>query len=78
MNNIQNRINEARQRNPTVDSCFRKVRERRDSTMLRGSDYVRALELAVVELEEQYADLKKRHLEASEKGMEPINPRTKD
>lgn len=46
--------------------------------MLRGSDYVRALELAVVELEEQYADLKKRHLEASEKGMEPINPRTKD
>jgi len=59
-NEIREEIRKARHRNPVIDSAFQRVREIKDQNMLRGSDYVRALELALVELEEEYKDMKQK------------------
>lgn len=55
------KVQEARQRSPVVDEAFRLVREQEGVKIIRGSDYVRALEIAIVKLEKEYEDLKQNH-----------------
>lgn len=58
---VRRKVQEARQRSPVVDEAFRLVREQEGVKILRGSDYVRALEIAIVKLEKEYEDLKQNH-----------------
>lgn len=58
---IRRRVREARRRSPIIDQSFRIIREREDLDLLRGSDYVRALELAVVKLEEVHREIRQKY-----------------
>ena len=59
-NEVKEEIQKARRRSPIIDSAFQKVRGANEIRgYLMGSDYVRALEVALVNLEEELADLKK-------------------